>query len=359
VLAKVDGYSLHERRKLLGQHPALTARLFEKKMDGLWEKVFNGKDRPIGEVTDYWRRVEFQRRMVPHEHAIAFVASDHRTRKTPGSAHYDEDSPLPEDVKSDPEAAIRWCRRTITCNLLPRIPEDDSDIAGGESSDVVREREAQPDWIYADRKRYFNNWARYPCRAPFTCRPSSADEDQRDLDFRVGHDLRPVDHRVYVRTRRATLCSQMHMCTFTCRKYNAPGDFRCRFEGDRWNSAEHFHPEPIVYEDRDRRNRPRVRVLPARNNTHTNRGFVSPLVTAAREGANLDVQIVDNEHGAAVYSCQYIGKAEAPDEKVFQLCLCKKLAKLTSSGQLNSSTRMKAVAQTFISAVPVGSVQVR
>ena len=50
--------SKSEREKLLRQHPALMARMFCLKQDAVWKTIIQGKDQPLGEITDYWRRVE-------------------------------------------------------------------------------------------------------------------------------------------------------------------------------------------------------------------------------------------------------------------------------------------------------------
>jgi hypothetical protein len=47
-----------ERTIILRNHPALAARLFELKQNCLWDCILRGKDNPIGEIVDYWRRVE-------------------------------------------------------------------------------------------------------------------------------------------------------------------------------------------------------------------------------------------------------------------------------------------------------------
>ena len=48
-----------ERLEILKKSPALSARLFHYKQDALWEKVLKGESNLLGEVVDWWRRVEF------------------------------------------------------------------------------------------------------------------------------------------------------------------------------------------------------------------------------------------------------------------------------------------------------------
>ena len=358
VLDVVDTYCAGARRQLLGMHPALAVRLFVIKMDALWTHVLCGSHQPLGFVQDIWRRIEFQRRLVPHEHAVVWVARNHAATKLPGSMHWEEQTALSENLKENEAAALRWCDRTITCKLLNRLPNDNSDIKAHENREEVQVREADETWM-PERGQYFEAGPNHPCRAPFSCKPSADDANQSPLDFRLGPNGLPVDERVHIKLRRCQLCSQMHKCMFTCWKYNSPGDFKCRFEGDQWGSPVHFHPKAILHEDRDRKGRVRVRVLPGRNNTRINKTYVSPLVPLALQGANHDIQLVDNAYGAAIYSCSYAAKAEAPDEVIFAACLGKKLASLLADGRLTAHERTKAVANAFVGATQVGSIQVR
>jgi hypothetical protein len=46
------------RMDLLRKHPATVARLFEIKQECIWKNILDGKNKPIGEKTDFWRRIE-------------------------------------------------------------------------------------------------------------------------------------------------------------------------------------------------------------------------------------------------------------------------------------------------------------
>lgn len=50
--------------------PLLTALHFEKRFKPLMKSVISGKQKPLGEVTDYFARVEFQN---PHMHMLFWI----------------------------------------------------------------------------------------------------------------------------------------------------------------------------------------------------------------------------------------------------------------------------------------------
>jgi hypothetical protein len=50
--------SKDERLKILCQHPALSARLFDLQQKAFWDCVMIGCHKPLGNITDYWRRTE-------------------------------------------------------------------------------------------------------------------------------------------------------------------------------------------------------------------------------------------------------------------------------------------------------------
>ena len=54
------GYTKAERVRMLREHPVLAARLFESRHRLLMKHIYMGEDKPFGEVTDYWVRIEFQ-----------------------------------------------------------------------------------------------------------------------------------------------------------------------------------------------------------------------------------------------------------------------------------------------------------
>jgi hypothetical protein len=55
---QVRNLSMDTRRRLLKAHPVLAARMFHLKQICLWNYIMLGKNRPLGEIVDFWRRIE-------------------------------------------------------------------------------------------------------------------------------------------------------------------------------------------------------------------------------------------------------------------------------------------------------------
>ena len=62
-----------QRAKLLRDHPAVAVRTFMMKQMLLLDYIMNSKSKPLGEVDDYWIRVEFQRSWNAHLHYLLSV----------------------------------------------------------------------------------------------------------------------------------------------------------------------------------------------------------------------------------------------------------------------------------------------
>ena len=66
---QVDELSDEERRTLMTSNPVVTTRHFQHRFQSLVKEIIKGSGRPIGEVTDFFWRVEFQLRGSPHIHS--------------------------------------------------------------------------------------------------------------------------------------------------------------------------------------------------------------------------------------------------------------------------------------------------
>ena len=100
VLAKCDEKSLRdnevkelstsEHRRLLSSYPMIVAQHFSHRFQAFMNQILNGASKPIGEIKDYFWRVEYQQRGSPHIHSLWWVedAPDIKTvegrRKAPG-----------------------------------------------------------------------------------------------------------------------------------------------------------------------------------------------------------------------------------------------------------------------------------
>ena len=66
VLAKCDEESLSDRRRLLSSYPVIVAQHFSHRFQAFMNQILNGASKPIGEIKDYFWRVEFQQRLTSY-----------------------------------------------------------------------------------------------------------------------------------------------------------------------------------------------------------------------------------------------------------------------------------------------------
>lgn len=73
---KVNFHDLDWETKceILRSNPVTTMRMFDKRVEGLFKYLINSPAQPLGEVTDYFYRVEFQHRGSPHIHALVWTS---------------------------------------------------------------------------------------------------------------------------------------------------------------------------------------------------------------------------------------------------------------------------------------------
>ena len=62
-----------ERAKALHDNPVLAARMFKSRIDNVLKYILRGGSHPLGILTDWWLRVEFQTRGSLHVHAILWA----------------------------------------------------------------------------------------------------------------------------------------------------------------------------------------------------------------------------------------------------------------------------------------------
>ncbi|KAI5614793.1 hypothetical protein C0J50_11103, partial [Silurus asotus] len=85
--------------EILRSNPVTVMRMFEKRVDALLRDLLLSDAQPIGEVVDYFYRVEYQARGSPHIHLLAWV----------------KDAPVFED---DPDDTVcKFIDRYITCQM--------------------------------------------------------------------------------------------------------------------------------------------------------------------------------------------------------------------------------------------------
>ena len=72
IVEDVDNLSSEQKRELLCSDPVTTARHFSQRFQK-FIGFLKGSSKPIGEVVDYFWRVEFQLRGSPHVHSLWWV----------------------------------------------------------------------------------------------------------------------------------------------------------------------------------------------------------------------------------------------------------------------------------------------
>ncbi|XP_062602888.1 uncharacterized protein LOC134264626 [Saccostrea cucullata] len=95
-----------EKSEILRSNPVTVARMFEHRFHMFQRHVILSPSKPIGNVTDYFVRVEFQQRGSPHMHCLYWVEN---------APKFDED---------DEETVCDFVDRYITCSL----PSENDDL---------------------------------------------------------------------------------------------------------------------------------------------------------------------------------------------------------------------------------------
>jgi hypothetical protein len=91
---------IHILPKLVKEDPYLTAIHFQRRYHALFEHILKSKEKPLGEIVDYFVRVEFQNRGSPHYHLFYWI----------------KDVPLVTNSTSA-NTVIQYINRTITTCL--------------------------------------------------------------------------------------------------------------------------------------------------------------------------------------------------------------------------------------------------
>lgn len=171
--------------------------------------------------------------------------------------------------------------------------------------------------------------------------------DIRRLMFRPTMDFRLDEHNEFVSpvTRQHyyeyQCTNQMHRCMETCWKYSYKTDDdderECRFHYP--ISTERSNCDDCtIYTLYDDKKRKQTRINAPRNNGWVNPLPVHPLLVFANQG-NMDIQYISNANGAVEYTCGYISKNEAPDQKVLINLFVKKLAGAILRSDTEDATR--------------------
>lgn len=100
----IENMSYEEKCKWFRQNPVMAARQFDHRLQSFFRDVIQSTAAPLGKVTHFYQRTEFQLRGSPHCHAVLWV----------------ENAP---DLKTSSEDEIcNWIDSYITCEIPP--PDD-------------------------------------------------------------------------------------------------------------------------------------------------------------------------------------------------------------------------------------------
>ena len=224
----------------------------------------NGESKPLGEITDFFWRIEFQKRGSPHVHGLLWV----------------KDAP---DVLASCESEAG--QRKLAAFVDKHI-----------ASTVISLDELAKCTCARCRAKENNGRLEVIARRP----PSTALSSKGSQC-----DLARVVHRV-----------QQHVCVSNSRCRQKTGD--CRFG----------FPKPLRDVTRIEVKKmddgtPMTSVETRRNNEATN-NYCPMLLRSWR--ANMDIKLVGNAYGAAEYTAAYSSKAE-PDSERFRRAIAKAIAK--------------------------------
>ena len=104
-LENVHALSATERRRLVAENPVTVARHFSHRFAMFVKHVLKGTANPIGEVVDFFWRIEFQMRGSPHVHSFWWV----------------KDAPSTDTVEG-----LQAVTRFVDCYLTTQIPPEES-----------------------------------------------------------------------------------------------------------------------------------------------------------------------------------------------------------------------------------------
>jgi hypothetical protein len=278
-----------KRIQMIHQNAVIPVRLWCLQQDAFFTHIINGSAKPLGgTVIDWIEKVEFQDKGSIHSHYIYCVSDEH---------HNDD---FFSEINDESIAKMQQCvDKSVTAKLLKSedIPDFDWKWQRGELHSFIDAEEPQ-------RFRF--------------------DGEQ---DYSLDEHMMPASAVVGLQFQKLQLSAYMHSCRQSCWKYclRKPSHlWTCRYEFPFKHSFElpgqpelFYHASDIaqVLVDKDRKGRPRVRVLPPRNNANVAPCPKSALMVLAA-GGNTNLQFLTNKYGAVEYTTAYVGKVDMPENKV-------------------------------------------
>ena len=307
---RADSLTKDERVRMVRQNPVIPVRLWNLQQDAFFEHIINGSAKPLGgEVIDWTDKGEFQNKGTSHTHSLYCVRD----------SEYDDS--YFNEINEETESKMRdIVDKSVTATLL--------------RTDTI----ADFSWDWKPSKRFDDDHE--PQRRRF----------DPEMDFGWdGASNRPTSALVGLHVQELQNSAYMHDCQYSCFKY-------CLTKPKRFWNCRHEYPVKRVVEfkngtsfchesnhaqvlvDRDRKGRPRIRVLPSRNNANIAPCPKSPLMALAA-GGNTNLQFLSNKYGAVEYTTGYLGKVDLPDTKI----VINTIIKLLSIGDQRHHNVLKAI----------------
>ncbi|KAK7106301.1 hypothetical protein V1264_017570 [Littorina saxatilis] len=99
---EIEQWTFLEKAELIRDDPVTCVRYFDHRFRALFNTVMRSADGPLGEICDFFYRVEFQHRGSPHIHGLIWV----------------KDAPVYDPEKEDSESDVTsFIDRHITCHV--------------------------------------------------------------------------------------------------------------------------------------------------------------------------------------------------------------------------------------------------
>lgn len=148
------------RCEILHSNPVTVMRMFEKRVDALMTHLILSEAQPIGEVEDYFFRVEFQARGSPHIHMLVWIKDapefgsawegrifidQHITCKMPDPDKYPELHKIVSEVQIYSRSHSKSCKKgNVACRFgFPKLPVDATMITFPKLDDKEMNPESQ------------------------------------------------------------------------------------------------------------------------------------------------------------------------------------------------------------------------
>lgn len=158
-----ESYTFEEKTKLLRANPVLAARLFERRFTSFMNLFIKGGAYCLGNVTDWFSRIEMQLRGSPHAHMPIWVEG------APKYIGMQCDDKTREDI-------IKFCDKYITTRF-PSLEEDE------ELHNIIKEVQTHSRNHSKSCLKYHKTLCRFGFPRPisrrtFICEPIKYDNDE-------------------------------------------------------------------------------------------------------------------------------------------------------------------------------------